>query len=302
MYGDFKGALKGINAINITPFDQSKNIEWDLLRKNIDFLLENDIKAIYPGGNTGEFYSLTIDEVKKITKFVVEHVNGRAKVIAGIGYDYKTATEFARYAENIGADGVMIHQPLNPFMLENGLVEYYREISSSTTLPVVLYVRQKSINLNVLKEVLKIPNIIGVKYAINDLMSFAEIVQEINEDVVWICGSAEMWAPFFFMAGADGFTSGLVNVDTKRSAQMLRALKDKQYQEAMRIWNDVRPFEELRAKHDNGNNVSVVKEAMKQIGLSNGIVRAPIASLTEEEIYELRNTLMNWGLITEILT
>jgi 4-hydroxy-tetrahydrodipicolinate synthase len=300
MYNDFKAVLRGINAINITPFDENKNIDWELLGKNIDFLINNGIRAIYPGGNTGEFYSLSLDEVKDVTRFVVERAKGKAKVIAGIGYDSKTASSLAGYAEDIGADGVMIHQPVHPFMLEDGLIEYYSEIAKSTNLPILLYARSETISVKVLKEVTKLQNVVGVKYAINNLVSFARNVKEVEEDIVWICGSAEMWTPFFFVAGAEGFTSGLVNVDTKRSIKLLNALKEKRFEDAMEIWNELRPFEELRERQKNGNNVSVVKEAMNQIGLSNGIVRPPICYLEENDVKELRNTLNSWGLLTEL--
>ncbi|WP_010280996.1 dihydrodipicolinate synthase family protein [Bacillus timonensis] len=300
MFSKFKEIIRGINAINTTPFTENKEIDWELLGQNIDYLLTNGIKAIYPCGNTGEFYSLTIEEAKEVTRFVVERNKGRAKVIAGIGYDYKTASHLAKYYEDIGADGIMIHQPINPFMQENGLIEYYNSIATSTHLPILLYVRQQNITINVLRQVAQLPNVVGIKYAVNDLISFAKTVQEVNEDVVWVCGSAEMWTPFFFIAGAEGFTSGLVNVDTKRSFQLLDALKDKRFTEAMQIWNEIRPFEELRERYMNGNNVSVVKEAMNQLGLSNGVVRAPLSRLSTEEVNELKVTLKDWGILTEL--
>lgn len=297
MSEQIKEKLKGINAINITPFNEHNDIDWNLLNKNIDFLIDNGIEVIYPCGNTGEFYSLCLDEAKKVTRSVIKHVNGRALVIAGVGYDVKTATELTKNAETMGADGIMIHQPVNPFILGEGIIKYYKQIADSTSLPIILYVKNESMTVDVLNEAAKIRNVIGIKYAVNNLPSFSTAVQTIKEDIVWICGTAEMWAPFFFAAGAEGFTSGLVNVETKRSKKLLQALKENNYDQAMTIWNELRPFEELRARHRDGNNVSVVKEAMYQLGLSNGIVREPIASLSIEEKKELTDILKLWQLI-----
>jgi len=292
-----KQKMKTINAINITPFDDQGRIDWNDLRNNIDYLIRGGISMIYPCGNTGEFYSLTLQEAMEVTRKVVEYASGRATIIAGIGYDVQTACEMAKHAEAVGADGVMIHQPINPYMLNGGLLAYYQKIVRSTRLPVTLYVKSEQVGLDVLREISREPNVVGVKYAVNNLPLFAKTVKTVGNDIVWICGTAEMWAPFFFAAGAEGFTSGMVNVDTGRSFAMLAALKANRYAEAMDIWEDLRQFEELREKNSNGNNVSVVKEAMRQLGMCSGKVRPPITELQPNEKEMVRQVLVKWGLL-----
>lgn len=287
--------LQGINAIPITPFDEQGQIDYKAMAANLDFLIASGIEVVYPCGNTSEFFSLSIEEAKQITEFSVKHVAGRAKVMIGIGYDAGTASQLAQHAEAAGADGLMIHQPVNPFLLPAGLIEYYKQIASSTKLPILLYVRHESVTLEVLKAAADVPNIIGVKYAVNHMPSFTKAVQQIGDRLLWICGTAETWAPYFFAAGAVGFTSGLVNVAPELSLQMLDLLKKGDYKEAMKLWVKIRPFEELREGKLNGNNVSVVKEAMKQLGLGNGIVRPPIAPLQEDEKEKVAEMLRSWG-------
>ncbi|TBL75772.1 dihydrodipicolinate synthase family protein [Paenibacillus thalictri] len=297
MYSHIKQKIRGINAINVTPFDANLEIDWPSLEKNVAFLVENGIQAVYPCGNTGEFYALTLDEAKAVTKFVTDVTAKKALVIAGVGYDAKTACELARHAEQCGADGLMVHQPIHPYLMENGLIDYYEQIAASTSLPLILYVRTETISLEVIRQTAKLPNVIGVKYAVNHLPTFTKTVQNIDEDIVWICGTAEMWAPYFFAAGAEGFTSGLVNVDTKLSFQMLEALQQGRFAEAMAVWNQTVAFEELRAKFSNGNNVSVVKEAMFQLGLiPNSLVRPPIGQLSDKEKEQVSEILHTWGL------
>jgi 4-hydroxy-tetrahydrodipicolinate synthase len=297
MFEDLIQKIKGINAINITPFDATNRVDYTELASNLDFLIGKGIEAIYPCGNTGEFYALSRDEAKEVVRFTVGHADGRAKIIAGVGYDVETAIELAQNASSTGADGLMIHQPVNPFLLADGILEYYRRIARSTSLPILLYVRHESITDEVLAAAAEEPNIIGVKYAVNHLPSFSKAVQRIGSRLVWICGTAEMWAPFYFAAGAEGFTSGMVNVDTARSFALLHAMRSGDYPEAMRLWNELRPFEELREGNRSGNNVSVVKEAMRQLGLGNGRVRPPIAELKPEERRKVREILIQWGLL-----
>ncbi|MDF2962095.1 MAG: dihydrodipicolinate synthase [Paenibacillus sp.] len=297
MYSQVKEKIKGINAINVTPFDSNLEIDWSALKDNITFLLDRGIEAVYPCGNTGEFYALSVEEAKEVTRFVTDFTAKRSLVIAGVGYDVKTACDLARNAEACGADGLMVHQPIHPYLLPAGLIDYYKQIAASTTLPIIIYVRSEQINLEVLQETAKLPNVIGVKYAVNHLPSFTKAVQGVKEDIVWICGTAEMWAPYFFAAGAVGFTSGLVNVETDRPFNMLNALREGNYPEAMSIWKEVAPFEDLRAKYNTGNNVTVVKEAMFQLGLlPSNAVRPPISVLNENERNQVHNLLKAWGL------
>lgn len=297
MYDDLKEKIKGINAINVTPFHDDGPIDYAALGRNLDQLIAAGIEVIYPCGNTGEYYSLSQDEAKSVVEFAVQHIAGRAKVIVGIGYDAGTAANLAVHAEQAGADGLMLHQPVHPFQLEDGLVDYYRQVAASTNLPLLLYVRHESVTARVLAEAAVIPNIVGVKYAVNHLPSFAKAVQQIGDQLVWICGLAEMQAPFFYAAGAVGFTSGMVNVDATRSFTMLQALREARYADAMAVWNEIRPFEELREEKRSGNNVSVVKEAMAQLGLGNGLVRAPLARLSEAERGRVSSVLQSWGLL-----
>jgi 4-hydroxy-tetrahydrodipicolinate synthase len=297
MFEAIKQQLKGINAINITPFGENGDIDYEALGRNLDFLIERGIKAIYPCGNTGEYYSLSIQEAKAVAEFAVRHIGGRALVMVGIGHDVRTASELAAHAEQIGADGLMIHQPVHPFQLESGILDYYRQVAESTKLPIIVYVRNESMTAETLKEAAKVTNIIGVKYAVNHLPSFMKAVRLIGDELVWICGTAEMWAPFFYAAGAVGFTSGMVNVDTKRSFAMLEALRNNQMEAARQVWEEIHPFEELREQKRSGNNVSVVKEAMAQLGLASSRVRPPIAPLTQEEKGQVTRILQSWGLL-----
>ena len=113
-------------------------------------------------------------------------------------------------------------------------------------------------------------------------LQFAATVQSVGQDrLTWICGVAESWAPFFWPGGATGFTSGLVNLTADFSLGMLAALDAGDYAQTMSLWNTVRPFEELRARHNNGNNVSVVKEAMAQMDLCQATVRPPITEVSQ---------------------
>jgi 4-hydroxy-tetrahydrodipicolinate synthase len=137
--------------------------------------------------------------------------------------------------------------------------------------------------------------VLAIKYAINDLPRFADLVQSVEGPVVWVCGTAEMWAPFFFAAGAEGFTSGLVNIAPELSLTMLDSLRKGDAEAVRTVWRQVAPIERLRAKNHNGNNVSVIKEGMNLAGLPTGLVRKPLGELDEADRQELIQILRSWG-------
>lgn len=301
-YREVAKKLETICAINITPFyEKTMKVNWQGLEENIQFLLDNGVEVIVPNGNTSEFYALTIEEAKEETRKVVELVKKRAVVVAGIGYSVETAIELGKDAEEAGADCVMIHQPIHPYVNTEGAISYYKKIIESLEIPSILYFKDPHLSDDVIKELAPLEKFIGVKYAINDLPRFRKIVSDVPEEhgITWICGTAEKWAPFFFNAGATGFTSGLINIHPTLSFQMLHGLRKKDENAVWTAWEGALAFENLRAKYNNGNNVVVIKEAMEMVGLTAGVTREPVAPLSEEDRKELRNILKKWGLLKE---
>ncbi|MFC7687084.1 dihydrodipicolinate synthase family protein [Ureibacillus sp. GCM10028918] len=303
-YSNLTKKFSTISAINIVPFkNETKEIDWKGLEDNIQFLLKNKLEVIVPNGNTGEFYSLTFEEANSITKEVVRLVDGRATVVAGVGYAVDTAIEMGKVAQKAGADCVMIHQPIHPYVTEKGAIEYFRNIIEALDIPSIIYFKDPNLSDNVLKELAPMEKLVGVKYAINDLPRFAKLVRQVpkKHNIAWICGTAEKWAPFFFNAGSVGFTSGLVNLYPEKSVELLTALREDNKEIVWKAWSEILPFENLRAKNNNGNNVVVIKEAMELLGLTAGITREPVAPLGENDKKELSDILKSWKLTSESL-
>src|SRR5581483_5080936 len=121
-------------------------------------------------------------------------------------------------------------------------------------LPVVPYLKARAPSVEDVVRIVAEPWVVAVKYAVNELPAFAATVAaaEGRAEVVWVCGTAERWAPFFFAAGAEGFTSGLVNVTAAPSRALLEALRAGDRAAALAAWSAILPFEELRARKADG--------------------------------------------------
>lgn len=297
---EIQAALAAVIAIPVTPFTADGEMDDDAYARLVARMVDGGIRVVTPNGNTGEFYSLTADEQRREMDATAEAVGGQALILAGVGYDAKTAAEMARYAAACGARAVMVHQPVHPYKSDEGWIAYHKTIADAVPeTGVVPYLRDATVRPAAIAKLADLcPNFVGIKYAVTNPQQFAATVQTVGADrVAWVCGVAESWAPFFWPGGAVGFTSGLVNLTPDLSLSMLAALETKNYAQAMDIWHAVRPFEELRARHHNGNNVSVVKEAMAQLGLCRAAVRPPITELPHQEQAEVSHILMQLGLL-----
>lgn len=295
-FDELKVALRSISAIPVTPFESDGSVDYGAYGRLVERLAEAEVEVVTPNGNTSEFYALTPTEVRLAVECTATSAGPRMVVMAGIGYDISTAVETGRAAGRAGARMVMIHQPVHPYQSAEGWVAYHRAIASALPeLGVVLYIRDPNVTAAMLTQLAdECANLVGVKYAVPNPLQFAAVVDAVGDRVTWVCGLAELWAPSFWLVGAQGFTSGLVNVDPDISMRMLKALRSSDYEGAMQIWRLIRPFEDLRARRGASNNVSAVKEALAQLGLCNAVVRPPITELPESEREEVRSILRGW--------
>ncbi|MFF1446652.1 dihydrodipicolinate synthase family protein [Streptomyces sp. NPDC058274] len=292
-----RAALAEVVAIPVTPFAGDGTVDRAAHRVLLRRLLDAGVRTLTPNGNTGEFYTLTPEERLLVTELTLQEAGDRAVVMVGVGHDVPTAVAAARHARQHGARMVMVHQPVHPYVSDGGWVDYHREIAASVPeLGVVPYVRNPLLPGARLAELADAcPNVIGVKYAVPDAARFAAFARDAGlERFVWVAGLAESYAPSYFSAGATGFTSGLVNVAPSVSLHMIEALRTGDYPAAMKVWERIRRFEELRAADGSANNVTVVKEALASLGLCRRDVRPPSSPLPEAARADVAAIVARW--------
>ena len=279
-------SLRGVAVTTATPFTSDlSEIDRGGLSQNLSFLVENGIKLIVPCGNTGEFYSLSEAEWKLTVQTTVEATSGQTTIMAGIGHSLTTCKKMISQVKDIGADLVMVMYPQHVFQSEEGILNYYRQIlETDKELGIVLYKKGPLLSDGVLRKLLEYDNLIAVKYAFGRIVDFSRTVHDLSTSIVWSCGTAERFAPFFWLAGAEGFTSGLGNFAPFVSLKMFSALKNQSFDEVMRLQKVITPLEDIREGRGKANNVPVIKAALDHVGLVGGECRPPIHPLNTTEM------------------
>ena len=294
----FKEILAGYSVTTATPFTQDLSaVDTEGISVNIKFLLDNNVPMLIPNGNTGEFYSLSDLEWFEVLQETVNVTGTRSTIMSGVGHSTKTALMQIEKAKSLGVPAVMIMYPQHVFVSEEGILDYYRTIlEGSDGMNIVLYKKGPLLSDVVLRKLMKYKTLAGVKYAFGRIVDFAKTVQDLGSSIIWSCGTAERFAPFFWLAGATAFTSGLGNFAPKVTAQMYNALKMGDYAEAMVIQKKIAQFEYLREGRDKANNVPVVKRALDYVGLVGGNCRPPIHKLSVTEEEAIVNTIKDWDI------
>ncbi len=296
-----RAALATVVVVPVTPFGADGAPDYEAYTTLSARLLDAGITVITPNGNTGEFYALSAGEARKATQAAARAAAGRdgVHVLAGVGHDIASAIDAAKHAQDAGAAMIMIHQPVHPYVARDGWVDYNATIANAVPdLGVVLYIRSDRFTAaHIVALADRAPNVVGVKFGLRDAVVFAQVARDAGVDrFTWLAGAAELTAPAFWASGARGFTSGLANVAPGLALSMLDSLRAGDFGAAMKVWESVRRFEELRWADSSADNVAVVKEAMAQLGLCDAAVRPPSRRLPGAIKEEISGILRSWGL------
>ena len=104
--------FKGCGTALVTPFTDDGSIDFEQLRKLIDFQILEGVDSLIICGTTGESATMSLEEKKQVIEFAVKIARRRVPIIAGTGgNDTKSAIALSKYAEKVGANGLLLVTP-----------------------------------------------------------------------------------------------------------------------------------------------------------------------------------------------
>ncbi|HTV54093.1 MAG TPA: 5-dehydro-4-deoxyglucarate dehydratase [Terriglobia bacterium] len=288
---ELQGRLKGLFAFPVSPFTSDGEVDLGRYHQLLQAILSGQPQALFACGGTGEFFSLNLPEYHALIAAAVDEAQGAVPVIAGTGYGTRLAIEFARAAEEAGADGVLV---LPPYLLQSeqeGLFQHYRAIAGATRLGVIIYQRDNAIfSPHTAARLAEIPNIIGLKDGYGDMERLGRIQLAVGNEFCLLNGmpTAELSALAFGGLGIYAYSSAVFNFVPEISRRFYKALTElnsKLVHEYLETF--YRPLAELRDRK-RGYAVSLIKAGVGLRSTPVGPARPPLVNPSEGEIQELK--------------
>lgn len=281
--------LATVQIVPPTPFSaDGKHLQPETLANLARELYSAGMRVFLPAAGTGEFHSLTTDEVVACVRTVRQAVGRDAVVLAPLGFALHESLAIGRGATEAGADALLIMPPVHSYLADVGFRDYFHALTAELSLPFLAYKRGPVPSDKLLLEMAQGGRLIGVKYAVNEMDAFARFAMAAPASLGLYCGTAERFASFFMLAGAAGFTSGAGNLCPRLTLAMHAHLAGGRYAEAMRLLKIIRPIEDYRARDADSFNITLLKYALELKGHRFGPPRAPLRQLTDTERSEIR--------------
>jgi len=286
--------FQGVFAPIPTPFSpKDRTINFEFIRRHLEFLNDKEIHGVVVLGTNGEFPSLSIEERKNIISWVLKF-KGNLTVIAQTGSSSFVETiALCDYAKALGVDGLLI---ATPYYFKNisvtCLVEYYMEILNRVQHPIFLYSMPQNTHVKitnpVLESLLSFNHLLGLKDSGGDwdvLKSYIDTFRQLH-----IFAGSDMLLQPAFEAGAGGSISAAANAMPELVLQVYKAAKNSNSEQKPQ--QRLSAFRKLMTKFPIH---ATTKYVLYLRGFEESAVRAPLPNLTESEKRELERDLENLG-------
>ena len=288
--------IKGIIPAILTPMNEDESINLDVMREQIDRLIDGGVHGLFPFGTNGEGYILNEKEKEEILEATIAQVNGRVPVYAGTGcISTRDTIRMSKKAQELGADILSIITPSFAVASQKELYDHDVEVAKHVDIPIVLYniparTGNKLLPETVAKLAKDVDVIMGAKDSSGDwenLKAYIQLTRDLDKDFRVLSGNDSLILPALKEGGAGGI-AGCANVYPHVLASIYDLFKEGKLDEAQKAQDSIAS---LRAVFKYGNPNTIVKTAVSLLGYNVGKCRAPFNQVPEEGIEALKKVL-----------
>lgn len=231
----------GPYAALATPFKQDGSVNYSVLSKEVEFLVEKKVSGLFPCGSTGEFIHLNMGDNHRVIKEVVRQAGGRVPVVPGsCASNIDDAVEHAQYAAQLGCPAVVICPPYYIRLSQDAILKYYRTIARAVDVGIVLYnipAFTDEISFCTFQRLVEEDNIIGIKDSSGNLktiMHFIQYVQSKRPGFAIMTGTDDIIFPAL-AGGCVGSMTALAGIVPEVITQLYTAHHNEDYDTALRL-------------------------------------------------------------------
>jgi 1-pyrroline-4-hydroxy-2-carboxylate deaminase len=256
----------GVFPAATTQFDAALQVDLPATQAVQAALVRDGVHGLVLLGTVGENNSLSADEKRAVLRAAVEAVGGKVPLITGVSeFTTAGAIAYARDAERIGVDGLMVLPAMVYVPTPAELEQHFRSVAQATGLPIMLYnnppAYRVNIDLGTLGRLAGQPNIVAIKESAPDPRRFTDLCNAFGERFVLFAGLDDI-AFEGLCLGARGWVSGLTNAFPRESLLFYEALRAGNLERARKIYRWFMPLLHLDAEHDLVQSIKLAEAIM----------------------------------------
>lgn len=285
----FNNKLMGMGVALVTPFKKNYAVDFDALRKLVEYQIEGGVDYFVVLGTTGETPTLSDEEKQMVIKTILEVNAGRKPIVLGIGGNNTMGVvEQIKRQDFEGIDAILSVAPFYNKPSQAGIYQHYKTIAESTTMPVILYNVPGRTGVNISAETTirlshDFENIVAIKEASGNFRQIDEIIKNKRSDFMVISGDDGITFPLIAL-GAVGVISVVGNAFPKEFGRMVRLALHGDLSGAREI--HYRFVEMIEVLFADGNPAGV-KSVLSCMGMIENVLRLPLVPTRNNEEWVL---------------
>jgi 4-hydroxy-tetrahydrodipicolinate synthase len=292
---------EGIFTIMLSAFTREGKIDENAMRRSINFVMERGVHGLVFLGSTGEFPYIQMKDKKRIIDIAVNYANGKLPVIIGTSaFGLDDVLELSKYAQNAGADGLMIALPIYYKLSKESIIAHYEAIASKIDKPIILYNFPATTHLEMTPDTViklaEIDKVVGIKESIRDLKQIETVIKGVKKPFSTFVGGSTYLLEVLKMGGA-GAADPLANMLPEYVVAVYNAFKEGNLTKADEANNKLKGLRSITASAPNAIHAAI-KEAMSARGIPiETVVKPPLPQLTKEQKKQIRQNVKDAGLL-----
>ncbi len=268
----------GTGVALITPFHEDLSIDFDGLKRVIDYVIEGGVDYLVVQGTTGETATLSKEEKRKVLQAAIEYGAGRVPIVYGLGGNNTQGLIEEINATNFtGVDAILSVSPYYNKPSQTGIKTHYQALANACPVPVIIYNvpgrTMSNISVETTLELADHPNIIGIKEASGDLSQCMRIAAKMPDDFLLISGD-DILTPSMRVIGAHGVISVLANAYPEIFRDICHGELESAKKAVFKLL-DINPM-----IYEESNPVGL-KFLMKELGICGDAVRLPLVKASD---------------------
>ena len=278
----------GVYPAATTQFAADGSVDIAETQRVLTALVDDGVDGLIILGTCGENNSLRPEEKRAVLKAAVEAVGGRVPLLTGVSeFTTDRAAEYARDAEAIGLDALMVLPAMVYVPTAEELYTHFRMVAEATSLPIMLYnnppAYRVSIGYETLDKLADVKNVVAVKESAPDPRRFTDLINRYGDRYILMAGLDDV-ALEGLLLGATGWVSGLTSAFPQESVALVKAVDRGDWEEARRIYRWFMPLLHLDAEHDLVQSIKLAEQVMGRGSERVRLPRMPLAGARRAEV------------------